>query len=89
MRVHPEDNLDILAGALDAHARISSDDLDAAPLLDLVPLERARVECSEDDVRVVRVEPALVPTHDDLFAARARPPPPGSRSSSGGGGEGD
>ena len=86
VRVHPEDDLDILAGPLDAYARIGAHDLDAAPRLDLVPLERARVERGEDDVRVVRVELAFVPAHGDLFAASACPPSPSSNSSSGGGG---
>ena len=86
VRVHPEEDLDILAGTLDAYARIGAHDLDAAPRLDLVPLERARMERGEDDVRVVRVELALVPAHGDLFAAGSCPPSPSSNSSSGGGG---
>ena len=51
MRVHPEGNLGILAGALDVDAPIAgAENLDTASLLDLVPLGQARVKHSEDDV---------------------------------------
>ena len=82
MRVHPQDKLDVLAGALDADASIVADNLDTAPLLDFVPLERAGMKRSEDDVRIVRVELALVPAHDE-FLARL-----GSRGSGSGSGSG-
>ena len=72
VRVYPEDNLDILTGALDVDAPIAG-----AKVLDLVPLEQARVKRSEDDVRVVRVELARVPAHHDLFAG-----PPSRRGGS-------
>jgi len=72
VRVHPEDKLEILSGALDVDAPIAgAENLDTAPLLDLVPLKQARVKRSEDDARLVRVELALVSAHHDLFA---RPP---------------
>ena len=73
MRVHPEDKLDVLAGTLEPDATIpgSADHFDATPFLHLVPLERAGMERSEYDVRVVRVELALIPAHDGLLT---RPP---------------
>ena len=87
MRVHPDNKLDILTGTLDTDAPIAgaADHFDATPLLHLVPLEGAGVEGSEDDVRVVRVELALIPAHNGLLA---RPPSGrgGGDESSGGGG---
>ena len=73
MRINPDNKLDIFAGALDTDAPIAAaaDHVDATPLLHLVPLEGASVEGSEEDVRVVRVELALIPAHDGFLA---RPP---------------
>lgn len=81
MRVHPENKFDILASTLDTDATIanSADHFDTTPLLHFVPLERASVERSEYDVRVVRVELALIPAQNGLLT---RPPP----CSGGGGG---
>jgi len=81
VRVHPEHELDILTGALDVDAPIADavGHLDAAPLFYLVPLEPPGVERSEDDVRVVRIELALVPARGGLLG---RPP---SRRGGGGG----
>jgi hypothetical protein len=73
MRVHPEHELDVLAGALDPDAPIGANDLDATPVPDLVPLERAGMQRSKDDVRVVGIELALIPAHDGLFAPRPGP----------------